>query len=291
MCFQSALRITFRRTSLIAVAVITSFAFSLDVAVPEEQKLGRIASVNLCADQLLVELAPPARIAALGPFARDSNISFFSEQAGKFAQVSGRSEDFLRVSADAIAVGPFDSKFMRAMLARRALNVITVEQWTSLAGVRSGVRMFAEQIGEGARGEALVREIDAALLELDLFARRMPVRSFLVLHRRGLVGQADMVTEILERAGLINSARNSPMRFLSVEAVIAERPDLLVVAGRDLRAEDRGLELLEHPALRRLYPEERRVAAPDRLTICSGPATPALIRHLTRELQTRIYGP
>jgi len=40
----------------IAVAVITSFPFSLDVAVPEEQKLGRIASVNLCASVTLVNM-------------------------------------------------------------------------------------------------------------------------------------------------------------------------------------------------------------------------------------------
>lgn len=285
-----ALQKTFGRGLLIANALMALPPSATD-GFAEEQKLGRIASVNLCADQLLVALASADRVAALGPFARDSNISFFSSHAQKFATVSGRSEDLLSIQVDAIAVGPFDNKFMRAMLARRSIKVITVEQWTSLAGVRRGVQTFAEQIGETDKGAELVSEIDTALIDLDRLANRLPMRSFLVLHRRGFVGQADIVAEILERAGLTNSGRNSPMRFLSVEAVIAERADFLVVTGRDLKAEDRGLELLEHPALRRLYPDERRITAPDHLTICAGPATPDLIRHLIRELETRIYGP
>src|SRR5690606_31913639 len=97
-------------------------------------------------------------------------------------------------------------------------------------------------------------------------------------------GQGDIVSEFLEIAGLRDAAKGAPTRFMGVEAVIAMRPDFLVVTERNFKAEDRGLELLEHPALRRLYPESRRITAPDRLTTCAGPSTPALIRHLKDEL-------
>src|SRR5690606_16520906 len=92
----------------------------------------RIASVNLCADQLLLALAPETRIVALGPFARDPRLSYLAHLAVRFPHLNGRSEELLRVKADAIAVGPFDNKFMRASLGRREVVEIVVDRWSSL---------------------------------------------------------------------------------------------------------------------------------------------------------------
>ncbi|MFN3890068.1 MAG: ABC transporter substrate-binding protein [Beijerinckiaceae bacterium] len=266
-----------------AVAFSSGFAGSEEIVAPR-----RIASVNLCADQLLLALAPAEKIAALGPFARDPALSFLAQIADRFPQLNGRSEELLRVKADAVAVGPFDNKFMRASLGRRDIVEIVVDRWTSLREVRRGVEVFARQIGEPAKGAVLLGEIDSALREFRGGGPPAGLVSFLILHRRGFVGQGGLVSEILETAGLRDVAKTASARFMGAEDVIALRPDFLVVTERHFKAEDRGQELLEHPALRSLYPDSRRLIAPDRLTICAGPSTPALVRALKSELDQKL---
>lgn len=251
----------------------------------------RLASVNLCADQLLLALAPESRIVALGPFSRDPAISFLAHRATAHPRLTGRSEELIDLAVDAVMVGPFDNRLLRATLERLGRKVVTVGRWTRMADVRSGVRHFARRIGEPSAGENLVAEIDRALHGLKEFvARPAARRSFLFVHRRGYVGEGGVVSELLELAGLTDLSKGAPPRFLDVETIIRMRPDILVVADPEIGAEDRGLELLRHPALDSLYPPERRISAPDRLTICSGPSTPVLVRHLRAQLLDQLRG-
>ena len=48
--------------------------------------------------------------------------------------------------------------------------------------------------------------------------------------------------------------------------------------------EDMGIALLRHPALNTVFDEKRRIGIPTRLSLCGGPQTPALIRHLSQAL-------
>lgn len=277
--------IVFRRTlirlSWMLMCILASVPSLADERIPP----GKILSVNLCADQMLIALAPRGRIVALGPFSRDPLLSFFSQRAETFPQVRARSEALFQMEADAITVGPFDNAFMRQMMRRRKIEEIVVGRWTSIGEVLRGVASFAKAIGESAAGQQLVDEIQSSMKGLQGLVDRTPAPSFLILHRRGFVGEGGLVSELLEMAGLVDAAKGQASRFLSVESVIALRPSLLVVSGRNLKSEDRGLELLEHPALTLLYPGERRITTPDILTTCGGPSTPALIHHLRDELK------
>ena len=251
----------------------------------------KIVSVNLCADQMLIALAPRSKIVALGPFSRDPGLSFFSRQAESFPQVRPRSESLFGVDADAITVGPFDNAFMRQMVMRRNIEEIIVGRWTTTAEVLQGVSAFAKTIGEVSAGNDLSSEIESSMKSLHRLVDKTPAPSFLIFHRRGYVGEGGIVSELLELAGLTDAGKGVDPGFLSVESVIALRPTLLVVSGRNLKSEDRGLELLEHPALARLYPNDRRITTPDVLTICGGPSTPALIKHLRDELSAWMQRP
>ncbi len=268
----------------LAFGMVAAAAASQPILATELAPPKRIASINLCADQMLLKLANPGSVMALGPFARDPLLSFLAERAQTFPQVNNRTENLLYIQADAVAVGPFDNMYLRAALRRRDVMEIVVGRWVSLSEVKQGVRNFSNTVGVEAAGSTLISEIEIALADLRGLVKGDHPQSFLLLHRRGYVGEGEIVAELLEIAGLINAAKGAAAQFMSVESVVALRPSLLVVSGRDVRTEDRGLELLEHPALTRLYPPSRRITTPDRLTICGGPSTPSLIRHLKTEL-------
>ena len=59
--------------------------------------------------------------------------------------------------------------------------------------------------------------------------------------------------------------------FASLETIVSLRPDFILVAEDGPFAEDQGRAFLLHPALEQLYPPDRRLVIPERLTICGGP--------------------
>ncbi len=273
----------FQRLALVAGLITTCYAVrSTPAAGLDAPK--RIVSVNLCADQMLIELADPTRIVALGPFSREPLLSFLADRAQAFPQISNRTENLLHMDADAVVVGPFDNMYMRSALRRQGIREMVVGRWISLNEVKQGITNFSDGIDQARSGARLIEEIETSVAELKDLVTSVNPYTFLILQRRGYVGEGEIVAELLELAGLANAAKGASAQFLSVESVIALRPSVLVVSGRDVPAKDRGLALLEHPALTRLYPSSRRITAPDRLVICGGPSTPSLIRHLKSEL-------
>ena len=70
---------------------------------------------------------------------------------------------------------------------------------------------------------------------------------------------------------------------MPLEKIIAQRPDALLLTREPTDAEDQGTALLAHPALEKLYPPERRIYLPERLTVCGGPMLAEAIDRLAAE--------
>ena len=262
-----------------------AFAGGADAQAPPR----RIVSANLCADQLLIELADASQIVSLSPLARDPSLSWFAERAARFAANRGSGEDIVRLDADLVLTGPWDSRYTRALLAARDMKFLALEPWTTIAAGLTQISEFATMLGHRERGEALVARIETELAGVDHAAAGNATS--LVLHRRGFVYHAGVTAELAARAGLRDIAPSmgvSGSGFVTLEALVAARPDYLLVSDADMRAADQGQAFLVHPALRSIWPGERRLALPDAMTICGGPSTPALIARLLSEIRAKI---
>ena len=78
----------------------------------------------------------------------------------------------------------------------------------------------------------------------------------------------------LRNAGTALSASG---RQVTLETIVALQPDLLLQSRSELKAEDQGSALLQHPALTRLYPPTKRLVMSEQMTVCGGPEiAPAL---------------
>ena len=62
------------------------------------------------------------------------------------------------------------------------------------------------------------------------------------------------------------------------------KPDLVFLKDPPSAATDQGAMFLVHPAMRDLYPPERRVALPTRYTMCGGPALVAAFDYMADEM-------
>ncbi len=72
--------------------------------------------------------------------------------------------------------------------------------------------------------------------------------------------------------------------FIPLERFLVLRPDLVFLKDPPSAATDQGAMFLVHPALRDLYPPERRVALPTRYTMCGGPALVAAFDYMADEM-------
>ena len=255
----------------------------------------RVVSINLCADELLIALADPAQIADLSIYATDPNLAFLADEAKRFRHDAGAAETVVAMAPDLVLAGRFSKRETRATLTTLGYRLVELEPARSIADSVAQIRKVAALLGRPERGEALIGRIDAARARA---AKAVSIgsgnrRSVAVYLRRGYVtGSNTLTDELLSLVGLDNAGSRLAGRtggVVPLEKLIAAPPDYLLVSSRQAPAEDQGSALLAHPALAALFPPEKRIALPDRLTVCGGPSLPAALDWLAGEAR-RVEG-
>lgn len=246
----------------------------------------RIASVNLCTDQLLLALADSDQIAGLGPYAGDPHRSYLAHKAGAFPVLRGVAEELIHKPFDLVLLGPFDGVFARNILKQRNVPFEIVTAWRGIEDGKRSIRHLSLALGQKERGDALIEDIDRELKQLKKTMEKRPEASALILQRYGYTEHQSVLADLLQVAGLVPTEikTQSGRPFASLEEIVIARPDYLVVERSARDPQDQGEARLMHPVLQRLYPSNKRLVIPEKLSVCSGPATPALIRQLTQEL-------
>lgn len=229
----------------------------------------RIVSLNLCTDQLLLALADREQIAGLTGNARDPEMSAAAARARGMPILKASAEQLFALKPDLIVGMPASSHPMLQPFGPAAYRTIDLESAESYPAIVAQIRTVARAIGHPARGEALIRRMDAELAELR------PVgggRVAAYYQRRGyMTGTGTLIDDLMGRAGLVNLAARLGKPLLSqvsLEEMVAARPDFLIVESATDRVVDQGTEMLHHPALRRI----RRISIPQAWTVCGGPA-------------------
>jgi iron complex transport system substrate-binding protein len=250
--------------------------------------LPRVASMNVCTDQLLVPLADPDQIVGLSRFSRDAWQSFVAEEARRFPALSGGAEDILVLRPDVVVASLFDKRSTRELLRQNGLRLAEFAVPRNLDEVKAQIRRMGEITGHPDRAAAEIARLDAAVAKARQTVMEKRYR-VLPLSRRGFVtGSDSLVSSLLDEVGLRNAAGDLGIGmggFASLEAIVSLRPDFLLVSEAGDRAEDEGRAFLLHPALERFYPPEKRIVIPERLTVCGGVMIADALDLLVRELQ------
>src|SRR5205814_3215572 len=185
--------------------------------------LPRVASINLCTDQLLMTLADPAQILGLSPYSRDAERSWDAEKARQFPRLSGEAEDVLVLKPDIVVAGRFTKRATRELLKEKGLRVIEFDPARSLDDVKKQIRQMGDLVQHPDRAIAEIKRLDAAIAHAREVVSRKPYR-LLALSRRGWVSGGDSLTSsLLATAGLSNAATDLGYKlggFASLEVII-----------------------------------------------------------------------
>jgi iron complex transport system substrate-binding protein len=273
------------RCALVAIAILTSVGSQ---GASYASELPRIASINLCTDQLLVTLADPAQILGLSPYSRDRARSWDAAKAAQFPKLSGEAEDVLVLRPDIVVAGRFTKRATRELLKEKGLRVVEFDAARSLDDVKKQIRQMGDLVRHPDRAAAEIQRLDTAIAHAREVVSRKPYR-VLALSRRGWVSGGDSLTSsLLATAGLSNAAADLGFKlggFASLEAIVSLRPDFLLVSDAGDFAEDEGRAFMLHPALERLYPASKRLVIPEKLTVCGGPRLSEALDRLASELE------
>jgi len=246
----------------------------------------RIVSINLCSDQLVLALADRRQIAGLTINAADPQMSGEAAQARGLPLLSNSAEQILAIDPDLIVGMPASRSAPLAALPGTSYPLLDLDTANSLDQIYASIHQTAAAVGHPERGEALVGRIQRQLAGLGKPGRGRVAAYY---QRRGyMTGTGTLIDEMMSRVGLVNLARilgKPPLSQISLEEMVAAKPDFLIVESATDVVTDQGSEMLHHPALRDIP----RISVSEAWTVCGSPAYADAARSIARQIE-RIDG-
>ncbi len=222
-----------------------------------------IVSLNPCIDAILVEVAQPEQILALSHYSRDPKAASMDvSRAREFGVTGGTAEEIIALEPDIVLASSFIAPATRHALERLELNVAAFGIASDTDASTVQIREIARLAGNPAGGEALIDRINAALAR-----PKNDVSRSAVLWQPGQIvpGRSALISELMAVSGFSNHAASNGMGqadYLSLEALLADPPEVLLIAG------DAGGQ--RHKALGQL-PATHIASFDPSLLYCAGP--------------------
>jgi iron complex transport system substrate-binding protein len=259
-------------------------------AVDPEARTGvpqKIVSINLCSDELLLQLVAPERVAALTKFSADPEFSTIAGKARDIKKIQGGIEDVQACGPDLLLGGRFSHKETMRFFRNAGIPVLTFGIPKNFEDIYADILRLAAAVGEVALGDQIVMSMKAELVSLRPKAPSKQRAIF--LQSGGLVpGLGTFENAIMEAAGLENLAAASGIKdygSLSLEQLIRMKPNILIFASDQKKRPTVRGEVLDHPAIKKALPHVKSVTLPSAILNCGSPASVEAVRILVKEAQ------
>lgn len=263
-----------------AVAIGLTFWGAASAAAQEPPR--RVASVNLCADQLAMLLAAPGQLISVSYLARDPRSSAMAEEAEGFPINHGLAEEIFLLNPDLVLAGSFTNPATLGLLERLGLRVERLPPAASLDEVAAQIRRVGALLGREPQAEALAErfEADLAALRAEAAQSRHP-RAALYEANGYVPGDKSFAADILRTAGFASVSAEFGLDyggFVPLELLVLAQPDIVVASrphdARKGEGASHGEEILIHPALEAMRARGGGAQLlPDADWVCGSPAT------------------
>lgn len=246
-----------RLTPLLALAAL--------LAAPAAAAPKRVASLNLCTDELALLLAAPGQLASVTSLGADPQETPLAPRAKGLHRNNGRMESVAALAPDLVLTGGGSNRYAAELAQRLGTRVVDVPPPMTLDDLTRNVRIVAQALGQQARGEALVRSIDAQLGAVP--GKR---QSAILLLGGGYTVPVDgLAADLARHAGLEQQAL--PSVRVELEQLLIHPPDVIVLTQYRENQTSLYQHWLSHPALKRLPKRTRILGIDGRAWTCLGP--------------------
>ncbi len=251
-------------------AVLAFAATSAVAGIGEPKAPRRVVSLNLTADELLVEMLPPERLVAVTRWADDPEMSIVAGRVPAAAQRLPRAdlERLIALQPDLVVVSEYTDVDFLHLLGRSGLRHHRLSGLSSLEGIRAAVLELGRAVAREDAAERLVSRMDRILAALARHLEGTTPPRVLYWANPHTAGAATAFGSLIEAAGGRNVGRELGLRGivpLSGERAFAADPDVWLVS----QGSGTKRALLRHPLLSRTRAarEGRIVEMPNRLLV------------------------
>ena len=237
----------------------------------------RVASLNLCTDELLLLLAAPGQIASVTHLAQQSAETPLWREAGRYPRNDGSLLSVVEMRPDLIVTMGGGTRDRLGIAARLGIPTLDLVFAQNLGEVGENVRRLAAAIGRPEAGAAVLRRMN------DLIRSRPPLRIDTIWLGGGgrTVAATGLEAQWMALAGL----RQRPLQGdrVPLETLIAAPPALLLRSDYRAGQYSNGQRWLAHPAAR-FAAGLRTLPTDGRRWTCMGPLLIDEIERLRREV-------
>lgn len=208
---------------------------AVDAPVPRRPQ--KIVSLTLGSSEILIDLVPPERIAALHRIAADSPHSNIRERARGFRLVGSDVEEIAAVQPDLVIVASYSGREFVEQLRRARLPLFTVTEFDDVDSICRSIEALGTAAGEPERAKEMVARMRSTIetLQRKIPQNRPPMRVMSLAQSGTTAGKRTTFDSLIRLAGARNVAAEQGIdKFgaISAEQVVAWDPDVIVV-GKD----------------------------------------------------------
>lgn len=237
--------------------------------------LPRVASLNVCTDQLLLQLADPVQIVGLSSLAQDCWSSVLCEQSKNFPVLHPTAEAIIAAHPDVLLGGEYMSANTVQAVREYGVKTIMLPPVNALDEIPSQIMTVADAIGASELGKQIVQAFVARLAQLSSENNADDPTAAVYMANGFVTHAGSLPDDVIRHAGFRNYATvigyQSPTR-IPLELLIAQPPDLLIL-DRSGQGNSFAQSMLDHPALEETFSRKRRLDMPARLWLCGLPQT------------------
>jgi iron complex transport system substrate-binding protein len=248
--------------------VVSLLTWPADAAPPQ-----RIVSLNLCVDQIVIDLVARERLVAVTHLAGDATVSAVPAKFAGVYATHGTAEDVLARDPDLIIAGAYTTPATVDLLRRLGRRIVVVPLPDSIAGVRSLIATIADAVEAPAEGQVLVATLDRRLAAVAARVTAAAARPSTIVYQINnyVTGRGSLLDEALTIAGYRNGGSGMATFAngqVGLEQLVAAPPDLLVLATKPETYVTAVGDNLRHPALARLRADLPNMVLPWPLWLC-----------------------
>lgn len=203
-----------------------------------DSKPQKIYATTISLEELLLDLVPPERFAAISQEATDARYSLVKEKADRVAQkapIKMNVEGIVALSPELVIAQENLNKAQIDAMKEAGLKVFVVKVPTDASMIRKRIINVAKALGEDAQGEQLARQMDEKLAYVQKTVGKLPVEKRKIVMAYSLMGvfgsKEGLFNDICEKAGVRNGAALAGLvrgEHLSKERIVAVNPDMFI---------------------------------------------------------------
>jgi iron complex transport system substrate-binding protein len=218
-----------------------------------DQPKQRIASMNLCIDQLLWKLVDHKNIVSLSYLSADSQWSPIASEVKYYHHNHAMAEEIVPLNADLILAGEFDAPDAILLLQKLKQPVERLKTPQSLKDIQQQWLDLGALTGETKQAEIFSNQLQNEIQALGSLAnQKIHLRVFWYSLNGVVIGQGTLENELMTLAGLQNIAAEkniSGFSPLDLELLLASKPDALIIEDANKDHYSLAQEFLTHPAM------------------------------------------